>query len=164
MQDNIGGDKVREWVKDILSHNRKVTMIGRQNGFTDNLSYPARRSTGTEISKSMPSPSSMGQSFGTERSVGPEPLVNDLNDIDQRKRPPQMPQDQMVFRKEIAGGEEHREMEAAVNEQVVQRAASDDVNAGPRPQINLEEVADKVYRLMQNDLILERERATRIGG
>ena len=31
-------------------------------------------------------------------------------------------------------------------------------------EINLEEVANKVYRLMRNDLVLERERGTKLGG
>ncbi len=31
-------------------------------------------------------------------------------------------------------------------------------------QINHKEVADKIYHLMQHDLILERERATNLGG
>jgi hypothetical protein len=33
-----------------------------------------------------------------------------------------------------------------------------------RPLKNVEAIADKVYRLMQRDLILERERASRLGG
>ena len=32
------------------------------------------------------------------------------------------------------------------------------------PRINLAKIADKVYRLMRSDLILERERTTKMGG
>lgn len=38
------------------------------------------------------------------------------------------------------------------------------ISAGKISQENIREIADKVYRLMQRDLMLERERSTRIGG
>ena len=55
-----------------------------------------------------------------------------------------------------------REAQAQASEQLVTGGSGQ--TAKSRPQINLEEVANKVYRLMQHDLILERERATRVGG
>ena len=54
-------------------------------------------------------------------------------------------------------------MQAKANEQLIQSETSDN-EPRSQPQVNLEEVADKVYRLMQHDLILERERATKVGG
>lgn len=38
------------------------------------------------------------------------------------------------------------------------------ISADKISQENIEEIADKVYRLMKRDLMLERERSTRIGG
>lgn len=55
-----------------------------------------------------------------------------------------------------------REAQAQANEQLLSDSLSK--TAKSPHQINLEEVANKVYRLMQYDLILERERATKMGG
>jgi len=54
-------------------------------------------------------------------------------------------------------------VQAEVDEQMVQRVLSSD-KPQSQPHVDLEEIADKVYRLMQHDLILERERATKVGG
>ncbi len=56
-----------------------------------------------------------------------------------------------------------REAQAQANEQLVAEGLADRKAKAP-PQINPEEVANKVYRLMQYDLILERERVTKLGG
>ncbi len=56
-----------------------------------------------------------------------------------------------------------REAQAQANEQIVAEGLADKKTSSP-PQINPEEVANKVYRLMQYDLVLERERATKLGG
>ena len=55
-----------------------------------------------------------------------------------------------------------REAQAQANEQLLIDSLSK--TAKSPHKINLEEVANKVYRLMQYDLILERERATKMGG
>ena len=55
-----------------------------------------------------------------------------------------------------------REAQAQANEQLV--ADGLDNKTKSPPQINPEEVANKVYRLIQYDLVLERERATKVGG
>jgi len=57
---------------------------------------------------------------------------------------------------------QQREAQAQTNEQLVKEGL-DNKPKSPS-QINPEEVANKVYRLMQYDLLLERERATRLGG
>ena len=57
---------------------------------------------------------------------------------------------------------QQREAQAQANEQLV--ADSLDNKTESSPQINLEEVTNKVYRLIQHDLVLERERATKLGG
>jgi hypothetical protein len=57
---------------------------------------------------------------------------------------------------------QQREAQAQASEQMVTEGLAN--NTKPSPQINLEEVASKVYRLMQDDLIMERERATKLGG
>ncbi len=54
------------------------------------------------------------------------------------------------------------EAEVQANEQLLSDSLSK--TAKSPHQINIEEVANKVYRLMQFDLILERERATKMGG
>ena len=58
---------------------------------------------------------------------------------------------------------QQREAQAQANEQLVTEGLADN-KPKSTPQINPEEVASKVYRLMQYDLVLERERATRLGG
>jgi len=55
------------------------------------------------------------------------------------------------------------EAQAQASEQLMEAALTDN-KAKSIPQINPKEVANKVYRFMQHDLILERERATKIGG
>ncbi len=56
-----------------------------------------------------------------------------------------------------------REAQAQANEQLVVEGLADNTAKSPH-QINPEEVANKVYRLMQYELVLERDRATKIGG
>ena len=57
---------------------------------------------------------------------------------------------------------QQEEAQAQANERLI--TDSLDNKTGTSPQINLEEVANKVYRLIQHDLVLERERATKLGG
>ena len=57
---------------------------------------------------------------------------------------------------------QQREAQAQANEQLVANSLNNKTKSSP--QINLEEVANKVYRLIQHDLVLERERATKLGG
>ena len=56
-----------------------------------------------------------------------------------------------------------REAQAQVSEQLVARALAENEDES-LSEINPEEVANKVYRLMQRDLVLERERGTKLGG
>jgi hypothetical protein len=53
------------------------------------------------------------------------------------------------------------ERQAQVNEQLMAQAPAD---RSKSPKIDAEAVADKVYRLMQYDLVLNQERATELGG
>jgi hypothetical protein len=57
---------------------------------------------------------------------------------------------------------QQEEAQAQASEQQVVEGLSNETESPP--QMNPREVADKVYRLMQYDLVLERERATRVGG
>jgi hypothetical protein len=54
------------------------------------------------------------------------------------------------------------EAQAQTSEQLMTKALADTKPQSP-PEINHLEIADKVYHLMQNDLVLERERATKVG-
>ena len=64
--------------------------------------------------------------------------------------------------KTLTKDKERKEERAKASEQLVQKASTE---KGPEsiPSINTGEIADRVYRLMQRDLILERERATKLG-
>jgi hypothetical protein len=55
-----------------------------------------------------------------------------------------------------------REAQAQANERLAAEGLTNEAESPPR--INAEEVADRVYQLMQSDLVLERERAGRLGG
>jgi hypothetical protein len=57
---------------------------------------------------------------------------------------------------------QQREAQAQASEQLVAEALGN--RDKPPPEISAEAVADKVYRLMQYDLRLERERRTKLGG
>jgi len=57
---------------------------------------------------------------------------------------------------------QQREAQARTSEQLVAEGLANKTESPS--QINLEEVANKVYRLIQYDLVLERERATKLGG
>lgn len=63
----------------------------------------------------------------------------------------------------LTASQQQSEAQAQANEQLVAEALADNQDKLP-PQINPEEVANKVYRLMQYDLVLEGERATKLGG
>lgn len=54
------------------------------------------------------------------------------------------------------------EGQAQANEQLVTQALADSNSKSAK--IDTEAIADRVYCLMQNDLVLERERATKLGG
>ena len=54
------------------------------------------------------------------------------------------------------------EAQAQTSKRLVSETVTGDESI-PVPKINPEAVADRVYRLMRHDLILERERATRLG-
>ena len=56
-----------------------------------------------------------------------------------------------------------REVQPQNSERLVVQALSDNEPQSP-PEINPKEVANKVYHLMRNDLVLERERAIKLGG
>jgi hypothetical protein len=59
------------------------------------------------------------------------------------------------------GNHQQSEVQAQTNEQL---AAESLDNTTQRHRIDTKEVTDRVYRLIRNDLLLERERAIRIGG
>lgn len=58
------------------------------------------------------------------------------------------------------GGKEER---AKASEQLAAKALAEK-RPESIPRINAGEIADRVYRLMQHDLILERQRTTKLGG
>jgi len=116
-------------------------------------------------------------------------LAHELTHVIQRTQPHRLPQRQVTNREDspmsatLPGGHSDvemvllaspkssplttnpqlREAQAQANEQLVVEGLADNTAKSP-PQINLEEVANKVYHLMQYELVLERERATKIGG
>ena len=55
-----------------------------------------------------------------------------------------------------------REAQARANERLAAEALMSEAESPPR--ISAEEIADRVYQLMQSDLVLERERVGRLGG
>jgi len=55
-----------------------------------------------------------------------------------------------------------REAQAQANERLAAEGLTSERESPPR--ISAEEIADRVYQLMQGDLVLERERAGRLGG
>ena len=59
------------------------------------------------------------------------------------------------------GNHQQSEVQAQTNEQLATESFD---NTTQTHRIDTKDVADKVYRLIQNDLLLERERAIRIGG
>ena len=116
---------------------------------------------------------------------GLEQLHHELNDIVHRTQPQQLYKNQPVNRESssvppimeenhpdagmilpapakntsLDANVQRRELQARDS---IQLAAEDSEKIKPEssPRINVGKVADKVYRLMRNDLILERERAT----
>ena len=58
---------------------------------------------------------------------------------------------------------QRREAQAHASEQVAVRGLAEK-RYESAPRIDVGEVADRIYRLMQHDLTLERERATKLGG
>lgn len=62
----------------------------------------------------------------------------------------------------LATGPTEREAQARANERLAAEALTSEAESPPR--ISAEEIADRVYQLMQTELVLERERAGRLGG
>ena len=129
------------------------------------------------------------QNLDTQTSEGRGLLAHELTHVIQQTQPRQIPQGQPVSgntgsvpqapsesqsSKEMVllapaqsphrnSNPQQREAQARANEQLAAQELADTTASSPI-QINPEEVADKVYRLMQYDLVLERERATKLGG
>lgn len=65
--------------------------------------------------------------------------------------------------KTMTKGQEKKEERAKASEPLAAKALAEK-RPESIPKINGREIADRVYRLMQHDLILERERANKLGG
>lgn len=128
-----------------------------------------------------------GQIFGPERNLdtstreGMGLMAHELTHVVQQTQPQGPPPGQTVHRESKPGTVV---LDYSNNNTVVQTSASDRSNANTRavageevvtgssagnrdqstPEIDPDKVADRVYHLMQRDLIVERERVTRIGG
>jgi hypothetical protein len=63
--------------------------------------------------------------------------------------------------KTLTKKQKKREMHTKASEQLPANALVE--NPESIPQLNTAEIADRVYHLMQHDLIIERERTTRLG-
>ena len=129
------------------------------------------------------------QSLDTSTAEGLGLLAHELTHTIQQTRPHQLPQGQMANPDSssvsaapprghsgsemvllaspksapLTANRQQREAQAQASEQLVARALAENEDELPS-EINPEEVANKVYRLMQRDLVLERERATKLGG
>jgi len=115
-------------------------------------------------------------------------LAHELTHVIQQTRPHQMPQSEVAnhetgpapivppgghsniqaallasFPSSPAPNLQRSETQAQANEQLV-AAGTAGSEARTPPEINREEVANKVYHLMQRDLALERERSAKFGG
>ncbi len=106
-------------------------------------------------------------------------LAHELTHAIQQTQPHRRPQRQSANREEstvsatpvlsasrqgppTSASPQQEEAQAQASEQQVVEGLRNETESPP--QVNPREVADKVYRLMQYDLVLERERATRLGG
>lgn len=171
MQQNTGGVKAINWVAGILSRNRQMPGAKRQNDTTE---YAGRL---TWAGKPLVMFTGANRDSGSRESEGPDPPENGVKVIPE-VRPPQIPRIEPKYgnnkpesvRLLLSGANNEMNPDVAVQtsppasgEKVVQKTAADDEPDG-QPPVNIEEMADMVYRLMQRDLILERERSTRIGG
>jgi len=125
------------------------------------------------------------QNLDTSTREGLGLLAHELTHVIQQTQPPRLPQHQIADSSSVpAAPRAHSDIEmvllasaesslvttnpqlgegqAQVNEQLVAQALAD--SSSKSLEIDTEAVADKVYRLMQYDLVLERERATKLGG
>jgi len=128
------------------------------------------------------------QNLDNQTPEGLALLAHELTHVIQQTQPHQLPQGRAANREDgplsaTLGGHSDVEMvllappksppltsnpqqgeaQAQASEKLMEEALTDNKTKSP-PQINPEEVADKVYRFMQYDLVLERERATKLGG
>jgi len=129
------------------------------------------------------------QNLDSSRMEGLGLLAHELTHAIQQTQPHELPQGEMVNQDNspvrVASAASHsdtemvllapaksslltvnlqlREAQAQSSERLVVEALSDNEPQSP-VEINPEEVANEVYRLMRNDLVLERERAIKLGG
>jgi len=125
------------------------------------------------------------QNLDTSNTQGLRLLAHELTHVIQQTQPHRLPQGQMTDRNTssapaalprshsntemvllaparsspVTTNPQLREAQAQASEQLVAKASADNQPKSP-PEIDCEAVADKVYCLMQNDVRLERERAT----
>ena len=127
------------------------------------------------------------QNLDTSTREGMGLLAHELTHVIQQTQPHRLPQRQLADRESgsvLAASRGHPDVEmvllapaksssvninpqlgegqAQVNEQLVAQALEGSNSKSPK--IDTEAVANKVYCLMQYDLVLERERATELGG
>jgi hypothetical protein len=129
------------------------------------------------------------QNLDTSTAEGLGLLAHELTHTIQQTQPHRMPQGQMVSRDTgsppaappgsqsdaemvllaparsvpLTTSAQLRESQARANEQLVEGALADNTDPASS-QIDLEAVAYKVYRLMKDGLVIERERAAKPGG
>ena len=171
MQEYIGGTGVQNWVERIISPGYHIQKVRELRSFTDKGRISGFRPdnvTGTSEGPGLSAPElthpnrqsrlpQVSQVQTVNRKVEPEPVSTVPPEPDRKYMTLSVPSVPMP-----ANTQESR-VQTAADEQETERASTgNDTEA--QPQVDVKKVAEKVYRLMQRDLILENERATRIGG
>jgi hypothetical protein len=166
------GNKVTTWLENVISPGYKVKGTVNMKGLTDNKHVSGTR-----------------QKLDSIKDGRPALPVNEMTHIIRQNRPSQISGAQVLNLKDgpeltrrvssysstemayltpvkdssVPTSQQESEVQAEVNKRLIQKASSDD-KPQSQPKVNIQVVADKIYRLMQHDLILERERATKVGG
>ena len=188
MQQHIGSTNAAAWVEHItLASSLQIKREKELENFTRKSQplHNAGESSDMTISRSVENYAfSPGQDLITTTGEGRSLPAYDLTHVIQQSKSNRLPHGRSEAKADATIQSQHpdidmaltapfnnslptnniqfREAQTQANEQLLSDSLSKTTE--PPYQINLEEVANKVYRLMQYDLILERERATKMGG
>ena len=186
MQQHIGSTNAAAWVKHVtlasspqIKREKELENFTRKSHSLHNDSESPDMTTRRSVENHA---FGSGQDLVTTTKEGQSLLAHDLNHVIQQTKSNSLPHSRseadstiqpqhsdidMVLTAPLknslpANNIQLREAQVQANEQLLSNSLSK-IDKSPH-QINLEEVANKVYRLMQYDLIVERERATKMGG
>ena len=169
MPQSISGSRVSQWVRRITLPNLKVRGVEGPRDLPGGIDLPGGRSESLDVNFRQSPNSSTSEGRGLLTDQLPHVSRQRGHQIRAQDNPVEITDGQGYLSADHSGGGTVRrvvvedESSNIYGESATSENSAEDATESSR-EIGPEKVADRVYHLMQHDLILERERVTRFGG